>query len=109
MSILKKSAFNRAPRSKPYSRAHRDIPRQILSDTDLGNQQLNIEKRYPQCTCDGCSQNDNHPRNRIIVAIRIRRVGVPIDLLSPLFWKELQCPGVHNEKDIEQGKDKAEK
>ena len=81
----------------------------FLLNTDLGNQQLNIEERCPKCTGDGCSQNDDHPRNRIIIAVGIKGVGIPIDLLSPLCWKELQCPSIHNEEDIEQGKNKAEK
>ena len=84
------------------------MPRWVLSNTDLWNQQLNIEKRCPQSTCDGCSQNDDHPRNRIIVAVGIESVGIPIDLLPPFFWEKLQCPGVHNEEDIEQGKYDAE-
>ena len=85
------------------------LSRLIFSNTDLGDQQLNIEKRDPQCACDGCNQNDNHPRNRIVVSIGVECVGIPIDLIPPLFWEELQCPGVHNEKYIEQGKRKAEK
>ena len=108
MSILKKSAFERASRSKPYSPAHRGISERVLSNADLWNQQLNIEKRGPQCTCDSRSQNNDHPRNRVIVSVGIEGVGIPIDLLSPLFWEELQCPGIHNKKDIEQGKHKAE-
>ena len=84
------------------------LPKQFLSDADLGNQELDIEKRSPQSTCDGRHQNDDHPRNRIIVAVGIESIGIPIDLVSPFFWEKLQCPGVHNEEDIEQSKHNAE-
>ena len=107
-SILKNPAFKQASRSMPYLPPSQKNTLAGSSDTDLGNQQLNIEKRRPQCTCDGSRQNDDHPRNRIVVAIWIEGIWIPIDLISPFFWEKLQCPGVHNEKDVEQSKHNAE-
>jgi hypothetical protein len=64
------------------------------SDANLGNQQLNIEKRCPQSTGNCRNQDDNNARDRIIVAIGIGRLRVAINFIPPFFRKELQCPRI---------------
>ena len=56
------------------------LPKQCLSDTDLRDQQLDIEKRCPQCTCDSRDQDDDHPRNRIIVVAEL--IGEPAEYFA---------------------------